>query len=279
MRRGVGCGLAAVLVLATMSACEEVFGPLELHLDVVALEVLLVAGESEARMLAVYPHREPEGDAPEIVARLEGPGWEAAFSDTLDLEVCAGAVGLGVPARCLRAALPEFVRPGETYALRGTAPLGSFTGEMRVPDAPLLLMDTVHLSRPDTGRRVPVPLRYRAGSDISALGVDVRDIFETQEDGTEVELATSALGLNPVGAPPDSTAHTVWIFAREKPVRFSLLLMGIGWNWKNYVESESPLIRPWPQFGIEGEGVYGYFDGVAWSRPAHMFALGSDSDE
>ena len=262
-----------MLALAATSACEEVFGPLELHLDVVALGIVLLEGEGEARMLAVHPHREPEEDGPEIVAFIKGAGWEAAFSDTLELEACAGTVELGAaPARCLRATLPETVRAGTAYALRGTAPLGSFTGETRVPDAPLLLVDTLHLSWPDTGRSVVfIPLRYRAGSDISVLLFDVRDIFETQEDGTEVELRRRDLGLNPRGVPRDSTAYTVWIDAREKPLRFSLLLTGIGWNLMNFLDTPNPVLRPWPRFGIEGEGVYGYFDGVVWSGPAQVF--------
>ena len=260
-------GCAVVVGLAASSACED-FSPLELHPDVVTLEVLLVAGESEARMLAVHPHREPGDGGPEIAARLDGPGWEAAFSETVGLEACTRAKRLPGPAKCLRAVLPEPVRAGAAYALRGTAPLGSFTGETRVPDPPLLSADTLHLSWPDKGAQRHIPLRYRAGSDIATLAVDVRNIFETQEDGTEVELPTSDLRLVPWAVDPDATADTVWIEVREKPLRFSLLLLGIGWRWRNFVGIENFTIRPWPSFGIEGEGVYGYFDGVARSRAA-----------
>ena len=56
----------------------------------------------------------------------------------------------------------------------------------------------------------------------------------------------------------------------RKPLRFSLTLLGIGWKFTNFRYVESPAIRPWPSFGIEGEGVYGYFDGIARSRPARM---------
>lgn len=268
MRRGVGFGLLVVSAVAAMPACQEDFDPLELHPDVVSLEVLLVAGENEARMLASHPHR--EGAIPEVSAHLEGPGWEAAFSETLEPEACTVAWDVE-SARCLRAALPEPVRAGADYGLRGTAPLGSFAGETRVPDRPLLSTDTLHLSWPAKGEpRLPVPLRYRAGADIGTLAVDVRDIFETREDGTEVELPTRTLNLLPFAVDPAATADTVWIDVRGKPLRFSLTLLGIGWHVTNFAYVVSPAIRPWPAFGIEGDGVYGYFDGVTRSRPMHV---------
>jgi len=216
-------------------------------------------------MLASHPHR--EGATPGVYARVEGPGWEAAVSETLELQACTDA---GIDsARCLRAALPEPVRAGAAYGLRGTAPLGSFTGEMRVPGAPLLVTDTLHLSWPDKSeRRLRIPLRYRAGSDIGTLLVDVRNIFETREDGTEVELPTRDLGFLPRGVDHAATSDTVRIVVRERPLRLSLTLLGVGWRWTNYADIESPAIRPWPSSGIEGDGVYGYFDGIARSRSA-----------
>lgn len=268
MRKGVGFGLLVVLAVAAMPACQEDFDPLELHPDVVSLEVLLVAGESEARMLASHPHQ--KGAIPEVFAHLEGPGWEAAFSETLELEACTVARDVD-SARCLRAVLPEPVRAGADYGLRGTAPLGSFIGETRVPDRPLLSTDTLRFSWPAKGEpRLHIPLRYRAGADIGALAVDVRDIFETREDGTEVELPTDTLSLLPRGVDPAATADTVWIDVLGRPLRFSLTLLGIGWKWTNFARAVSPVIRPWPAFGIEGDGVYGYFDGIARSRPMHV---------
>lgn len=258
MKRGAGC--ATALAVAAASACEGDYGPLHFHPDVVTIEVLLVAGESEARMLAVHPHRGT--GAPEVNARLVGPGWEAAFSETLPLEACTAARDLG-PRKCLRAALPEPVRAGGAYGLRGTAPLGAFTGETRVPDAPLVSTDTSRLSWPDEGDRLRMPLHYRAGSDIGALGVDVRNIYEIREDGTEVELPVYALRLVPWLVDPAATADTVWIDVREKPLRFSLLLLGIGWTWTNYRAFGDGGMEG----GIEGEGVYGYLDGVAPSNP------------
>ncbi len=266
MSKWVGFGPVVVLTLMVASACDYIH-PLGLHPDVVWLEVLLVTGESEARMLAHHPHR--DGGVPEVTARLVGPGWEAAFSETLELEACTGAKVDS--ARCLRAVLPEPVRAGVAYGLRGAAPLGSFTGETRVPGTPLLETDTLRLSWPDKDEGRHIPLRYRAGSDIGTLLVDVRNIFETREDGTEVELPTRSLGLLPRGVDPVATADTVRIDVRERPLRFSLILLGVGWHLTNFAHLEDPVIRPWPQFGIDGDGVYGYFDGAARSQAIQVF--------
>lgn len=270
MRARAECGVAIVLAVAAASACDSASGPLDLHPDVVVIEVLLVAGESEARMLAVHPHRGAGDGAPEIDARVVGPGWEAAFSETLRLEDCTDFHRFPGTKRCLRASLPEPVRAGGLYGLAGTGPLGAFTGETRVPDPPLLLTDTLHLSWPDGGEWLEIPLRYRAGSGIGTLAVDVRNVFEIREDGTEVELNAGDLRLAPWFVDPAATADTVSIRVRERPLRFSLPLLGIGWRWTDFTGVE----------GLEGEGVYGYFDGVAPSRPALILvgAAGSSAD-
>ena len=261
--RAVVVGLA----LAAASACDDI-GPLDLHPDVLTLEVLLVAGESEARTLAVHPHRDPGDGEPEVSATLEGPVWESAFSETLELEACTRVTGLPGTAKCLRAALPEPVRAGAAYGLRGTAPLGSFTGETRVPDPPLLLSDTLRLSWPDEGEWFQVPLRYRAGADIGALLVDARDIFETREDGTEAEVPIRDLRLSAVLDP--AAADTMWMAVRDKPLRFSLTLLGVGLRWTKFVLGSGGDTLFTGVEGLEGEGVYGYFDGVARSRAAHV---------
>ncbi len=119
------CGLVA-LALTASPGCETT-RPFELHPDVVALAVLLVVGESEARMLAIHPNREA-GAAPEVTATLHGPGgWTAAFTDAAGLETCTLGKRWPSPVKCLRAALPEAIVPTGEYSLRGTAPLGSFT--------------------------------------------------------------------------------------------------------------------------------------------------------
>ncbi|MDE2762096.1 MAG: hypothetical protein OXQ94_04500 [Gemmatimonadota bacterium] len=268
MRAGVACGpVVAVLALTAASGCEYA-DPLELHPDVVTLEVLLITGESEARMLAIHSHRAPgDGGVPEVSAHLAGPGWEAEFSETPELDVCTPVDDLPGTPKCLRAALPEPVRAGVTYGLSGTAPLGSFTGEARVPDPPLMLTDTLRLAGRKYGERLPIRLRYRAGPDIGLLPLDVRNVFETLEDGTEVELDYTYLGIGLREVDPADTAFTVWMIDREKTVRFSLTLLGMGWHYRNFWYDG---IRPWPSSGIEGDGVYGYFDGVTRSRATQV---------
>ena len=76
MRREAGFGPVAVLALTASSACVY-SDSLELHPDMVSLEILLVTGESEARMLAIHPH---QADAvPDVSARLVGPGGRLRF--------------------------------------------------------------------------------------------------------------------------------------------------------------------------------------------------------
>lgn len=50
----------------------------------------------------------------------------------------------------------------------------------------------------------------------------------------------------------------------------ALTLLGIGWHLTNFANVVTLAIRPWPAFGIEGDGVYGYFDCIARSRPMHV---------
>ena len=118
--------------------------------------------------------------------------------------------------------------------------------------------------------RAALPEPVRAGADIGIVAVDVRDMLETREDGTEVELPTRDLRLVPSVVDPAATADTVLIEVRGKPLRFSLTLLGIGWKLRNFFDAVTPVIRPWPAFGIEGDGVYGYFDGIARSRPVRV---------
>ena len=229
----------------------------------VAITVLLVAGESEARMLAIRPHG--EGAAPEITATLEGPGWTAAFTDAPGLDTCTITSSWYVPLKCLRAVLPEAIAPTGSYRLRGTAPLGSFSGETVVPAAPTLLesADTLRLPFPDDSRDIRIPIRYRHGSEIGTVRPEVLEMFETQEDGTEIELEEFPELVEGV------EADTVLVWQRGRPLRFSLHLLGFGWNYANFLRhwgTDDYLMPPWPDFGIEGEGVYGYFDGATLSR-------------
>ena len=257
------------LTLAASSACE-VTDLSDLHPDAVALAVLLVAGESEARMLAVHPHRQPGDAAPEITASLEGPGWKAAFSGTLELEACSGLLPGPFPSRCLGAVLPEAIRPGGGYGLHGTTLLGSFTGEVRLPTVPLLLepLDTLRLPKRAERGSISIPIRYHVGSDSGTLLAAVLDYFVMHQNGEETELQNRYQEVD-----RGRTEATVSVLQYGRGIRFSLRLLGIGWHYSDFVKHmdiDYPLLRPWPSFGIEGEGVYGYFDGVTPSRAARV---------
>lgn len=266
--------LVVALMLAGASACRIV-RPLDADPDVVALGVLLVAGEDEARMLAVHPHREPGEDPPEITAELAGPGWSAAFFDDPQLEGCATAEELAGPARCLRAVLPDTVRADARYVLSGTTPLGRFGGRIVVPPPPRLIWppDTLRARFPDDSGAVGLAIRHHVHVDVGTLLVEVLDVFETLEDGTEAEIPAALLGYFPKTIELRAE-NTIGILHRSKPLRFSLRLHGVGWGYTRFARHmgrKDPLVRPWPNFGVAGEGVFGYFDGVAVSRAAHIF--------
>ncbi|MDE2975321.1 MAG: hypothetical protein OXU64_11510 [Gemmatimonadota bacterium] len=265
--------LVVALMLAGASACRIV-RPLDADPDVVALGVLLVAGEDEARLLAVHPHREPGEDAPDITAELAGPGWSVFFDDP-QLEGCATAEELAGPARCLRAALPDTVRADARYVLRGTAPLGQFGGRIVVPPPPRLIWppDTLRAPFPDDSGAVGLAVRHHVHVDVGTLLVEVLDVFETLEDGTEAEIPAALLGSFPKTIELRAE-NVIGILHRSKPLRFSLRLHGVGWGYTRFARHmgrKDPLVRPWPNFGVAGEGVFGYFDGVAVSRAAHIF--------
>ena len=263
---------AALAAVAASPACELVH-PLEVDPDVASIAIMLVAGEGEARLVAAHPHRQPDEAPPTLTATLKGPGWTAAFSDTLDLWACTpvGSNWPG-PATCLRAVLPQEIRAGEKYEIEGTAPLGAFSGEVVLPAAPVLIEpgDSLHLPMPTEYEDHLIPMRYRIGSDVGTLLADVLDAFRVEEDGTETEIEMGYLAREPLEG---AEADTIRFYYHGRPLRFSLRLLGIGWNYTNFLENEGifPLPRPWPSFGIEGEGVYGYFDGVVPSRVSRVW--------
>lgn len=259
------------LVLSASAACEFI-RPLAGHPDEVALTVLIIAGQREARMVATHPHREVHETAPKITAILEGPGWEAPFVETGEIRPCkfnpgpypVDAAWPG-PVKCLRATLREDIRPGFAYGIRGSAPLGSFTGRATVPTTPVLIepRDGLRLYRPNYPDTLRITTRFQVGAEVGTLLAELLGVFETGGDGREVEIGAGVLGTFPQpieGAEWD----TVKIVPRRKPLRFSLRVLGIGWNYTNLANwtGTDPLPRPWPGFGIEGEGAYGYFDGA-----------------
>lgn len=270
MRARAGGATVIALALAVSPACEIV-RPLDLHPDVVALAALLVAGEREARMLAVHPHRTPEQAPPLVAAMLRGPGWEVWFRHALKLEECTLA-DLRRPATCLTADLPEPVRPGREYGIRGTAPLGRFTGEVTVPPAPRLLEPQASVTMPlPEGPLLVLPMRFQADSAIGTLRAEVTDVFVTVPDGGEREIPASRLGSFPQRL-EGAEADTITLVHDGRPLRFVLQLLGIGRNYTNFLAKAGldPVPRPWPSFGIEGEGAYGYFDGAAPSRTSRI---------
>lgn len=278
----------SALVLATpalaLSACQ-LFRPadvIEAHPDVTTVTVLLEAGDAQARLLAVHPHRPQDAEAPRITAVLEGPGWTAAFSAEPELESCTKPPNTPVtnwpgPARCLTAFLPEAVRASRSYGIRGTAPLGSFTGSMTMPAPPVIEhpADALQLVAGANDFSVAIPLEFRKGSDIGTM-MAYADYFEIQEDGTEIEIS----GQYPELLDGDAADTVHHVFASRFGHRLEFRLLGIGWHYTNFVAefSEFPLPQPWPDFGIVGEGVYGYFDGLTPSSAVEVHIARTVSD-
>jgi len=202
-------------------------------------------------MLASHPHRERDEAPPEISASLEGPGWTAEFADTGSWERCGDRPWLG-PVTCLSASLPEAAGPGR-YRVRGTAPLGSFTGEMTVPAIPLMEKpaDTLRIPSPDTPGLVLIPLHYRVDSTTAAL------LLDAVLDGDD-HVGYVGTGLWELG-------DTLDALYEGSPYTVDLRVRGIGPNYTDWLKhtGRELVVPPWPSFGIEGEGAYGYFDGIS----------------
>ena len=232
LKARTGPGLFVALSLAVSSACD-ITRPPDLHPDVVALGVLLFAGESEAHLLAIHPHRRREDAAPNITATLEGPGWTAAFAHAADLAACTLAEEWLGPSKCLRAALPEAIRPDGAYGLHGTAPLGCVHrgDENAHPTAPARAGR--HRARGYPGRwqsdRDSAPLRTWPGCRYPSGGVD--GFLRDPEDGTEERLAWHT--IVPLGV---LKGDTIRVGYNDKPLRFSLRLLGVGWHYTDFVE-------------------------------------------
>jgi len=103
---------------------------------------------------------------------------------------------------------------------------------------------------------VDIPMRFHVGPDIGTLLVDING-------GVEGSFPRPVEGAE---------TDTVTIVPRGGAVTISLHLLGIGWHYTNFLDKVglTPVQRPWPSFGIEGEGTYGYFDGVTPSRTAEI---------
>lgn len=244
-------GLPTALAVAGLAACE-MFRPPDLDPDVVVLSLLVESGKRTAHMLARHPHRDWSEAHPEISATLEGPGWTADFFvPVASTEMCGDRPGRG-PRICMIASLPEAAAPGR-YRLRGTAPPGPFTGEMTVPAIPLMEKpaDTVRILSPDTSGLFPIPLHYQVDAATAAL------LFEAVLDGEYL-----GTGFWEVG-------DTLSWWYDGSPFTLALRVRGIGPNYTDWFRhtGDKLVLPPWPSFGIEGEGVYGYFDGISAPAP------------
>ena len=274
MRARGESSVAIVLAVAVaLSGCELVRGvdPLEAHPDVVVVLVMLVGGEGEARILASHPHRLEFEPKPRITATLQGPGWTADFTEELPRADCGDVGGnWHAPSKCIGAILPEPIAAGVTYELSGTAPLGSFSGQATMPVAPELVHPAFALGIPaqDASGLVDVPLSYRVEADAGMVLADVREIIELQPDGTKEELLPDRTSW-PFPAVLDSfEADTIAVLQLGKPLRFLVTVVSVGRTYVNFAEFHGidPLPSPWPDFGLTGEGVFGYFAGKTPSR-------------
>lgn len=277
MRARGGGSVAIVAAAMALSGCELVRGldPLEAHPDVVVVLGMLVGGEREARILASHPHRIEFEPKPRITATLQGPGWTADFTEDLPRADCKDVGGSwNVPTKCIGAILPEPIAGGVTYELYGTAPLGSFSGQTTMPMGPELVHPAFALGIPaqDSTRRVDVPLSYRVEADAGMVLADVRDIVELQPDGTKKELPPDPKAWPFPKILASFEADTIAVLQFRRPLRFVVTVVSVGWEYVNFAEFHGvdPLPEPWPDFGLAGEGVFGYFAGKTPSRPIEV---------
>ena len=259
--------LLALLAAAGLSACLMRL-PFELDPDVVALSLLLESGERSAKMVAGHPHREWEEAPPDVSAILEGPGWTVEFAATDPAEEGCGSLPRYSASTCLSAQLPEAVAPGR-YRVRGTTPLGSFSGEATVPAIPSIenpAGDTLWIHLPDdTAGFVLVPLEYQVDSATAALFLE--STFE--HEGERVR----GRRLCELGDSLDLRYEKGEISLRGLRLR----LQALGPSYTSWLRHVGPALEPpWPSFGIEGNGAYGYFDGI--SAPTRWVEVAVASD-
>ena len=270
--------------MGVTSGCAD-YPPL-LNPDAVAVIVILEAGALEEGMAVRHPHRSEreragkwEGAARWIVrdAVLHGPGWTVPFVDTL--EECAGSGGR--PPACartgveLRAELPETIAANTTYVAEGEGVLGPFACTIEVPASPVLL-DIPDTLRIPMDTVVSVPFRWQVGPEIGSLTL-VGKFKSTR--GLRLDYL-EPLGISPSGTGIDSVffdtrdweiARAVWLFH----------LAGSGWNREEFFRKPHELWHAQAAEaagydlgagGVEGEGAYGYCDGVSFSRTAVIIA-------
>ena len=136
---------------------------------------------------------------------------------------------------------------------------------MTVPSIPLTERpaDTVRIPSPDTSGLFPIPLHYRVDSATTALLVDRVRHWRGGHDS----LGT---GLWEVG-------DTLYAPSYDgSPYTLDVRVRGVGPNYTDLFghTRDKLVLPPWPSFGIEGEGVYGYFDGISAPTPWVHIVLG-----
>ena len=245
-----------------------------------AIASLLEVGEREAYILARYYHSDawehPPVGQPAIAVSLEGPGWTVPLADTVPRFICGplGHFDLGLEEKedvCLRGTLPEAIRSGVEYRLSGVTEHGPFTGRTVAPQPPLLLEPESDAARFRAEEMwgepggLWVPVRYRFGPDVGTRFGEM--------GGTSTPFRTTVLvGAGSGRVSFDPGIYIDWPEPVAVPV--PMRLAGVGWNYTQFMENAERserradylVLRPWPETGIKGEGVYGYFDGVSYSR-------------
>ena len=276
----MSAGRAGAAALALLMGGCFFWGWDEDHLDVdaISVESILVAGESTATVVVGYPHRAaPKHSPPEVQVELAGPGWHVPalagsyYHCPIGPWYWPSAVREDVPMACLIADLPEPIREGVSYELKGVGPNGAFSGEVVVPAAPAILdpADTILLERPPgpTGS-FEVPIRYRALEELGGLRPEM---LASYHDGSR---------WFPMSPYTEMDVNGEHVTLRVEMDSFtvanieggSIHLLGLGSRYAEFLQMDGRIRAPW-ELGITGDRVFGYFDGAAASSPPLEFVV------
>ena len=264
--------LASMAVLTACDGYTRSADPILPSVEVIFVESVVVAGRGAAYMLVGNPHGSVGGHPLLVDAKLSGPDWTAAFSESVDLRTC----GIGAPewwpgqAECWRATLPEPIQEATRYTLVGITPLGSFRGQTIIPRAPVVHQPdhSFHVRIANDQESASLTLLYTAAPEVGLLGVEPFQAIQILEDGTKEDSKVSDVAPSYLAVGSDSADVVIHGHWHAPEFRVSLRLIGFEENYSRFVEllgDDALLGPPWPNFGIEG--VIGYFGGGAPSRP------------
>ncbi len=271
-----------LLAMAAFSACDfltrpdEDFSPEE---DAVTIGAALLSELSEAHLLATSPHRPFDGRPPAgVSATLTGPGWKAAYADTVDLKRCGVVMpSRWRPAHCLRAQLPQPLRAGVEYAIAGTTHQGGFRGRATVPRPPVALaLDTQHVEVASSSDPVEFEVRFDIPPEVGAVTMDVRNAIQLKNNGSSEAGWVGTLTPSALDIVAKSQRVKAWSRWRRPGIRFEVRLIGYETNYARFVDHHEDMVlhMPWPDFGLEADkGVYGYFGAAALSLEAILVAV------